>query len=351
MTASPPRHPRVAIVSANPMRDDTNNGMLLRSLFSGWPRERLGQVFFRVVVPHRPTGDDCAEVFAIGLDAVARRVGPPRGRGARSPVPGEGERPSLRSLAMLGLGRTGTPLRWARSLVHLWSARPAVARALSRRLAELRPDVVYGYVGDYPVTRAVTAACRGLGLPLYLHVADDFVSSLYRGQPLGPRLRRASERWFLRAVETADGLAAISPFMAAEYARRYGHDWTWFTTLVDPDAYDPQPPPPRRTTRLVYAGGLGRDRWRALQRLADTLARWTARDGPRTQISVYCPQRDATAHRRQLEGAGVRVHGWVPPTASRRSSATPTCCSTSRAPREPSSSTRGCRSRRSSANI
>jgi hypothetical protein len=189
-----------------------------------------------------------------------------------------------------------------------------MARALAKELAELRPEVVYGYVGNYPLTRSVVSACRTLGLPLYLHVTDDFASSLYRGRPLASKLVPASERWFRRAVQQADGLAAISPFMAREFSGRYGGDWTWFTTLVDAAVHDPTPPPPHEKIRLVYAGGLGLERWRALSALGHILARRNGSGEIRTELSIYCPSEEAARQRGALEeAAGVEVRGWVSP--------------------------------------
>src|SRR5687768_1204414 len=67
-------HPRVAIVSANPVRRDQPNGILMRSLFLGWPRERLSQIFFPVVVYHSPDQGVCGEYRLIRPWGGVRRL-------------------------------------------------------------------------------------------------------------------------------------------------------------------------------------------------------------------------------------------------------------------------------------
>ena len=44
------KYPRVAVVSCNPIRGDQCNGIMMKSLFAGWPRQRLSQVYFPTLV-------------------------------------------------------------------------------------------------------------------------------------------------------------------------------------------------------------------------------------------------------------------------------------------------------------
>ncbi len=312
------RLPRVAVVSANPICDHQSNGMFMRSLFLGWPRDRLAQVYFPTAVVHLPDATVCGQYRLIHLSGRVRCMGGAEASGAASaqktPHGGlRGSRPWLRR-TVARVTRQRWLMHWLRPGVELWRAHSRLAPILERELRQLRPDVVYALLGNYCLTKITYLACKRLGIPLFVHVTDDFVTSLYGETPFASRFQAVSERWFRRAVGHADGLAAISPVMAEEYGRRYGKQWSWFTTLIDAGAYDPSPRPADGTIRLVYAGNLELDRWRSLRDLAAAIQTLRDDEGIDARLDIYSPPEQIDAYRDALHAPPVtNFRGWLSP--------------------------------------
>lgn len=320
------RFPRVAILASGPLRTDTGNGILMRSLFAGWPQDRLAQIYLRFLVNHLPQGGVCSEFRVIGASGRARRVavtasGEARALpataggadGAGTGVPRPRQAPSRRWRQLSPALATRPRLAsWLKLLMETWYGGPWVARALRRQLRALRPDIVYALLGRYHTTKLAAAACRELGIPLFVHVADDFVPALYREYPLGARLQRASAEWFERSLAHATGRAAIGPAMAEDFAARYGGTWNWFTTLVDSAAYDPAPRQGTGRIELVFAGSLALGRWQPLRELGLALAEGRRDGGAAAGLTIYAQPELLAAHRAALDIPGVKLAGWVP---------------------------------------
>jgi glycosyltransferase involved in cell wall biosynthesis len=144
-------------------------------------------------------------------------------------------------------------------------------------------------------------------------VTDDFVTALYQDMAFGTRLQSASECWFRRAVAYAAGRAAVSPLMAEEFEYRYGGRWSWYTTLIDPDAYDASPRAEDGVAHLVYAGSLGLQRWQSLRELALALGALKAEKHIAAELSIFAPHAQLSAYARHLEFPATKLRGWTPP--------------------------------------
>lgn len=302
-------YPKVTIVSCNPLRNDTGNGILMRSLFHNWPKDRLTQTYFPVFTQHVPNVLDCSNYRAIDLTGHARPMLP-------SPLhhtdPQHRRRLVSRQSINQMLKRRKVVFRWLRAAREILSARSQMIRALQRQLRDMKPDIVYALVGNYSLTKITMIACRQLGIPLFLHVPDDFVTSLYKDFPFSPTFERQSQKWFSRAISSASGLAAISPIMAEEFRYRYDRNWDWFTTLIDAGAYDTTPRPADGTIRLVYAGNLGLARWESLRTLALCLKRLADRKGIKSCLIIHSSADQLAEHREALSIPQVtELRGWV----------------------------------------
>jgi glycosyltransferase involved in cell wall biosynthesis len=178
----------------------------------------------------------------------------------------------------------------------------------------LQPDCVYALLGNFYLTRIVLRACEQLNLPLFVHVTDDFVKSLYQDVPFGAAFQAASDKWFRRAVAYASGRAAISPVMAEEFAHRYGRPWDWFTTIINAAAYDPTPRAPDNKIRLVFAGNLGLERWRTLRGLALALQALRTESRLDSRLAIYAADEQLRAYRNALHVPPITaLKGWTSP--------------------------------------
>jgi hypothetical protein len=308
------RYPRAAIVAANPLTPVVSNGLLMRSLFAGWPRQRLAQVCFPISLTITPPSDVCEDCRVIAPLGRVRKLGR-----RRPPVDGANEAPtavgsSSPRLTLLGkLKQKPRLLPWLRLAQETWYGNSWIGRTLERQFREINPDIVYALLGNYCLTKITYQVCAKLGLPLYIHVTDDFVRSLYGPLPFGKVIADASEKWFRRIVNYSQGRAGISEDMAEEFQKRYGGHWDWFTTGVDPRAYDPSHREDDGVIRFVYAGNLGLGRWRQLRALALALDRLAQGGGMRPCLEIYAAADQLHAHRAALTiPSVVRVMGWAP---------------------------------------
>ncbi|MGC5286528.1 glycosyl transferase family 1 [Micromonospora sp. DT231] len=300
-------YPRVLVVSAAVFDRSTGTGITLSNLFTGWPSERLAQLY----AEDRAPGPDAVGTFARFAPRNApveyhlfrqweRVRGPVRAvvRGAAgSPgVPGSAGAPGATGPARdPGPGPVRARLRTQlRAFVDLSPVR--VPEDVRRWLREQRPDVIYTTLGSIRMMRLAVAAAQECRVPLVPHFMDDWPTTLYAGgQVLGlPRLAvRAGFRDVLRHASYGMG---ISPAMAREFERRYRLPFAAFGNCVDAaDFADPDRPAPDRPAgapvELVYVGGLHLDRWRSLRRVGEAVVRLAAQGTP-ARLTVHAPATD-----------------------------------------------------------
>ncbi|MGC4810852.1 glycosyl transferase family 1 [Micromonospora sp. DT228] len=294
-------YPRVLVVSAAVFDRSTGTGITLSNLFTGWPSERLAQLY----AEDRAPGPDAVGTFArFGprnapveyhlfrqwervrrpVRAVVRgAAGSPGAAGATGPARDPGPGPVR--------ARLRTQLR---AFVDLSPVRVPVD--VRRWLREQRPDVIYTTLGSIRMMRLAVAAAQECRVPLVPHFMDDWPTTLYAGgQVLGlPRLAvRAGFRDVLRHASYGMG---ISPAMAREFERRYRLPFAAFGNCVDAaDFADPDRPAPDRPAgapvEVVYVGGLHLDRWRSLRRVGEAVVRLVAQGTP-ARLTVHAPATD-----------------------------------------------------------
>ena len=308
--------PKVAIVSANPICEYVSNGIMMRSLFAGWPKEQLAQFYFPLGGNYPPDLEAGVEYHKIQASGRVWRISPPpneleiRSKCTDRPVvaPRQGQHRLVASLR-----RTKGLFAWTKLVQEAWYGHSWIGRVLCRELADFQPDIVYALLGNYSLTKNTVMACKNLKIPLFLHVADDYVRAFYEPMPFGSRLADCSERWFQAAVDYADGLAGISGAMAEEYANRYGGCWTSFTTGAITQTYDSSPRVPDGTICFTYTGNLGLGRWQQLCALAKSLQTIDDERGNRVRLEVYSSQEQLSAFRGEFAKYPVLVpKGWVP---------------------------------------
>ncbi|MEU7757012.1 glycosyl transferase family 1 [Micromonospora sp. NPDC049171] len=300
-------YPRVLVVSAAVFDRSTGTGITLSNLFTGWPGDRLAQLY----AEDRAPGPDAVGRFARFAPRNApveyhlfrqweRVRGPVRAlvKGSAGPGSAAGSAGSGSAAGPArdpGPGPVRARLRTQlRAFVDLSPVR--IPDDVRRWLRAQRPDVIYTTLGSIRMMRLAVAAAQECRVPLVPHFMDDWPTTLYTdGQVLGlPRLAvRAGFRDVLRHSSYGMG---ISVAMAREFERRYRLPFAAFGNCVDaadfadPDRCAPESPA-GAPVELVYVGGLHLDRWRSLRRVGEAVARLVAQGTP-ARLTVHAPATD-----------------------------------------------------------
>ena len=293
-----PEFPRVLVVSGNPFNRATNNGTTLSSLFLGWPKDRLAQLYLPSATPITPEFDVCDRIWSF------TPAGPRQVR-ASAAVPGlAGPRRRLvGAISDARVRRVALPVRELLYGAVPWRGRGA------RAIDKFRPAIVFSTLGSLALVRLASRMQKRYRAALVPFITDDWPTTEYRGAIFSNRLRRYLAEGWHEILGRATVRMVISPAMARAYTERYGGHFLPFTQLVDAERFDPAPTPPRTTVRLVYAGQLGLDRWKSLKRIGDALRRLDSA-GLRGELLVYTIRDHVASYGRLLhEPPIVRVEG------------------------------------------
>ena len=193
--------PHVAVVSSNPLSSEVSNGIMMRSLFTGWPPDRLVQVYFPMLAGYGPQFDICQKYHIVHFSGhVTRRYRESHQDVHRldPPVTNDNQHQQQRRRLLSRIKARPEILRWFKLGQECWYSLPWMERQLERELRRIRPEVVYALLGHYYLTKITARVCERLRIPLVLHVTDDFVTAAYEHLPLANRMQSASQYWFQR---------------------------------------------------------------------------------------------------------------------------------------------------------
>lgn len=309
MTALMPKpYPHVAIVTTFPLCGELASGIMLRSLFSGWPKDKLTCIVLPRGILVEPAFDVCADYRYIDLAGkVSKKQQGQRGEGCATDTPNRAIR-QLKLKASPHSTKSGYILLAQEILAGAFWRR----WALQRELRKLRPEIVYSVVGNLAMAKTIALACQSTGLPLYLHITDKYIDALYQHVPLAALVISKSRKWFREAVLTSSGRAAISDAMSQDFAHTYHCEWSWFTTLVSPSNYNPSDHEKRDFVRFVYTGNLGIGRWETLMKIGNALQEIGEDKGISIELDIYSSPDQIQNHSQGVAVPDVvRLQGWV----------------------------------------
>jgi glycosyltransferase involved in cell wall biosynthesis len=352
--------PRVLVICDNPFCAERNNGMMLVSLFRGWPEGSIAQVYVESSNSIPPDFSVCRRYWKISpVSAVAGIFGRPKMCEVVPRIECNLQRvfqelPPWRR-ALVAVARYGWSVRFvepAREL--LYGVRSLLSKPLKDWIGRFSPELVYSMLGTVHIMKLSLDVATEFDLPIAPHFTDDWLTTNYKRCWGGNMLRSRMQRHFKQILARAPIGLTGSEDMAEAYAARYGGSFRSFVPCVDSSQFRPPPkradsnplePEPGTGTpanhrpdchaggvgctlspttedslerivehrvRLLYLGGLHSDRWRALQEIGFAL-RELAREGYVCEFEIYT-QPDAIA----LFGTTLdippvmRVAGWVP---------------------------------------
>jgi glycosyltransferase involved in cell wall biosynthesis len=257
--------------------DTSNDGLLMRNLFAGWPRERLAQVY--------SSGDNGDAGFFgnyYRLGTADRRLGglfyrlkrealaAPSAGAAQTTIAGVAPRPRF-------------PMQAVRQLLvdsglYELVFRPQVSRALRDWTLGFRPEVILGQGYTLSMCRLPLLLRNATGARLAFFASDDWPTYLYAGlmgEPAHLRrwIRPAVERAARRLIGGADVRLAFGDPMAVEYQRRYGRRFVTLAHADDPVRFEravARRLHPPGTVTLLAIGNYNRYRWPLLLDAAES---------------------------------------------------------------------------------
>lgn len=322
--------PTVLIISSNPLSTTQNNGKTYQSLFVGWPKEKLSQIYVKGDMPSR---DVCDRYFRMTLkDVLLQRL---RLRDRPVPKPlrcSEGNPRSSTYATLLSLLQTrvikSQTLRLAYSVLFD-ECIPRAYESLYGWLEERPPEVIFLSAGDLPhLYRLANIISLRHNARCIVYLTDDYILPIASLNPSRQALRAWVRRRLMRTL-ARDGseLATIGKEMSATYRENFALSSRSFMNVSDVHAqrYENDS---NGVLRLAYIGGLHTNRWRTLARLVDAIEQ-AQLTGLRIELKVFsgrapsshvyaqlhrppystfCGSLDSSGVEREMAQADVLVH-------------------------------------------
>lgn len=310
-------YPRTLIIGAH-MSEQSGSGTFLGRLFSGWPADRLATVSAGTSPPdwrrchrHYRVGD-----LELHLRTPFRWLVPSKVSGPVLPPSTAAAWVNAES-PHVSLGCRLAQCAWYALLRFLSGGEILYRVDLSPQLLawvrEFQPDVIYGHCSDLRSVRFLRRMQQALGLPLILHIMDDFPEALYRKGWVSRFLRPRYLTEFTELVRSAKVAMAICQEMAEEYETRYRRPVQWLPMPVELGGYQTAARTQwaaGRPFRLRYGGRVG---WAIRESLADLAAvvRLMRQEGTDVVFDLVTCQRELVPAV-CLDSSGVAVRSLEP---------------------------------------
>src|SRR5438105_6694032 len=164
-------YPTVLVVAHNPFTWSLSNGTTLSSLFRGWPKDRLAQVFIPFAHPVAPMFDVCERFWALtptGLQRLEPKAGHPTETLYETYGPARWARQRIgASQSLLKIAYPARELLY--SLPHL------LRGAELEQIRRFAPDVVFSTLGTLCCCNLTLRLADQLDCAIVPFVTDDWL--------------------------------------------------------------------------------------------------------------------------------------------------------------------------------
>lgn len=272
---------KVLILSHNPMSTRTSIGKTLISLFDGFQKEELCQIYVHAGAPEREL---CSSCYRITDKSVLKGVFTRRVHGcevAPSPL-GEASPAAGRSSA-----KNHTPHR---ELLRdaVWKLAPWYNKKLRTWIREQKPTCIFAAIGSntFLYDMALKIA-RDFSLPIFTYVCDDFYTMQAPRAPFGRLWRYLLRRKTDALMHASRAVVSICPEMSEEYAKLFGvpahtvMTGTNFSIAEQPRTVD-------TVKTLRYFGKVSLNRYLSLAEIGKALDAVNAQNGTSYTLEIYC---------------------------------------------------------------
>ena len=288
---------RVLLLTPESFNKVTGGGITLTNLFAGWPIDKIATIHRDCL---QPANDVCNHYYNL-TDNEIHHWGV-----IRNFIP------KISSKIVKFHSRKLNGRRWVISAIKFIKImifgdsipkQVHLTPELCAWVDEFHPTVLYTTLGSNAMMEMAERLRVQFGLPLVIHIMDDWVSVVYRGGLLSHWQRKKKDRLFQHLVDISTARIAICEEMAEAYLRRYGKPFTSFQNTIDVNMWrdfikDPcivSSPP-----RVAYIGSIFP--YAQLNSLIDccNAIQQMNEEGFPISLEIYSPGHLAEQYRKQL---------------------------------------------------
>lgn len=300
------RDKRVLVLSHNAFSNTQNNGKTLESFFERWDKGSIAQLFLQ---PDPPDFNFCNRYFRITDYDIINAIFSDKKTGQRI-FKTDSENQFVDSLnpivkKLYSDRRSGKERRGFNKLIHkgfvaripvlvmlrdlLWAFSEWRSDSLVEWIKEFNPEVLF-FQGSNSVFGYNIALwiCNEFKIPLILELTDDYTTGIYPCSFFEVINKHRYRNIFIRAIQYAHKVIAISSYMAIEYKKRFGGDYivlmnsVKFKALINETMMN-------GTFKFLYAGNVLINRWKVLKRIGNALSELNRIYGFRCKLCIYTP--------------------------------------------------------------
>lgn len=283
--------PKVLFISHNAFSKVLNNGKTFSSLFTGWPKEKIAQLYFH---NEQPNFEVCDKYFVITDEQMLKRKKDNVGQ----VITRENINNVKKTQSKLHSYVRKKPLAIFTTLRDiLWDSNKWNNKKLNRWIEDFSPNVIF-FVGggskfSYKITKKIANKYK---IPVLLYYTDDYVTP-------GPSLdlfgwiNLLRLRLYLRIfMPVVKKIFVIGEDMQNEYAFRFKKECIPIMNSVnindfrELDNSNKSLPLEKDKITIAYFGGLHLNRWKTLAELGSAIESLSDNEAINFQLFIYTNQ-------------------------------------------------------------
>lgn len=278
-------YPKLLIISHNLYDTSNNIGKTLVSLLSGWPKDKIAQIYFR---NDTPSFNYCSQYYCITDKDILKSAMTCRIKKAGNKVQ------SFTDLLLSGtennlytIGNHRSPfISFVRD--NLWKVADWKTQKLENWLTnEVKPDLILFVPNDYCLAYRVALYVHGIvNKPIVPFYMDDAFYWKCHIKGIDNLRRKCLWKLALRIHEYSKDILTICDYMSEEYQELFKRKcWAFVNSvkIVAPRQNDQLHNP----IVLTYLGNLHSNRWRSLVEIGESLVKIEKDNGITCRLHIY----------------------------------------------------------------
>jgi glycosyltransferase involved in cell wall biosynthesis len=301
---TPETFPRVLFITPLAFNKVTGTGITFTNLFKGWPKDRIATVHDDTITV---TTDVCDTYYRLNSAEIRKFGGSITNQAGAHASTEMASNPQL-SFRMNVLQ---TVKKWV--FGDGLPQRGILTPELEAWIENFKPDVIYTILGSNGLMDIVEHVQQRFGVPLVVHIMDDWMSGSFKSGLLGPLQRMRMQRSIRRLIEKSSLRLSICDAMSDVYSERFGVPFEAFQNVVNTEAVAPYITGPKvlgTSVKIVYAGSVfAYAQQQSLIDCCQAIAQ-LAIEGASVQLDIHCPPSHIAGMEGQfVTGPAIKLHG------------------------------------------